>query len=149
MKRLIFVFMTLVMISSCSVDDDSSNTAFELAKITGNDLPDNFVLGETYTIKVNYILPSQCNSFSGIDARRGGQANSERRDIYVGVVTNLNESTNCDSNILGEQGVSNFSITIDETEDYTFYFWTGLDDSNQPVYSETTVPVQERLTTEE
>ena len=141
--------MTLIMASSCSVDDDSPNTTFELAKITGNDLPDNFVFGESYTIKVNYVLPSECNSFSGIDARREGLSNSERREIYVNAVTAFNTNSGCNSSILGGQGSSNFSITIDETEDYTFYFWTGLDNNDQPVYSEITVPVQERLTSEE
>ncbi len=136
------------MMSSCSIDDDASNTTYELAEITGNDLPDNFILGETYAVNVEYTLPSACNSFARLDASRGGLAGNEKRQIYVGIVSVFNDANNCDPNTPGAEGSSNFSITIDETEDYTFYFWTGTDSNNEPIYSEIVVPVQDQVSSE-
>lgn len=148
MKRLIFAFVALIAMSSCSVDNDTTNTSYELAEITGNNLPDNFVLGETYSIEIDYVLPSECNTFAAVDARRAGSTNEERRQIYVGVVTTVDNSVNCDPDIPGNEGSSNFSITIDEDEDYTFYFWTGTGANNQPVYTEVVVPVDEEVPSE-
>jgi len=148
MKKLFIAFVALMMASSCSVDDDSANTTYELAEITGHDLPKNFVFGETYTVKINYILPSQCNNFALIDARTGGSINPEKREIYVGIVTSLNNSSNCDATVIGEDGSKTFSITIDETEAYTFYFWTGLDEDDQPIYTEIIIPVEEALSSD-
>jgi len=144
MKRLIFAFVTLLSLNSCSVDDDTANTTYELAKITGNDLPENFVFGETYSIDVNYVLPSSCNSFAGIDARREGSSPEQRRRIYVGVLSLSNNNPNCDNSAPANESSSNFPISIDERDDYTFYFWTGIDSNDQPIYSEVVVPVLER-----
>ncbi|SDS39972.1 hypothetical protein [Gramella sp. MAR_2010_147] len=144
MKRLLFAMMALLMLGSCSVDNDTPNTKFELAEITGNDLPDSFRFGESYSINIDYVLPSECNSFAGVDARRAGTSQEERTQIYIGVVTRVNNSTNCDAGDTDIQGSSNFSISIDATEDYTFYFWTGTDGNDQPVYTEIVVPVIER-----
>lgn len=143
MKRLIFAFVALILFSSCSIDDDTTPTSYELAEITGNNLPDSFVLGETYSIEIDYVLPSECNTFAQVDARRAGSTGEERRQIYIGVITTINTSPNCDPNVPGEEGSSNFSITIDENEAYTFYFWTGTGANNQPVYTEVIVPVNE------
>lgn len=143
MKRLFFVLMTLISLSSCSVDDDAPNTTFELAEITGNNLPDEFIFGDTYNVTVDYILPSECNTFSGISAQRGGNSGESRREIYVGAVTSFINSNNCDEETPGNEGSGSFPILIDETEEYTFYFWTGVDSSNEPVYTEVVVPVVE------
>lgn len=148
MKRLIFAFLALITMNSCSVDDDTTNTSYELAEITGHNLPDNFVVGETYSIEIDYVLPSECNTFVAVDARRAGSTGPERRQIYIGAVSIVNTSSNCDPNVEGDEGSSNFSITIDEDEAYTFYFWTGIDANNQPIYTEVVVPVNEDVTSE-
>lgn len=148
MKKIVFALMVLVAMSSCSVDDDASNTSYELAEITGNSLPDEFVFGETYSIEIDYLLPSECNSFVAVDARRAGSTSQERTQIYIGAVTTVNNSANCDPNVSGNEGSSNFSITIDEDEDYTFYFWTGIDANDRPIYTEVVVPVAEIIPSE-
>ena len=144
MKKLVLILLVITGLSSCSInDDDIPNITYELAEITANDLPDSFEMGKTYTVTVDYILPSQCNSFAGIDARRGGNAGDERRDIYIAAVSQLVTSAECDAETTGNSGEGTFSITIDESKDFTFYFWTGVSDTNEPLYDEVTVPVIE------
>ena len=144
MKKLVLILLVIAGLSSCSInDDDIPNITYELAEITANDLPENFQLGETYTVTVDYVLPSQCNSFAGIDARRGGNVGEERRNIYIAAVSQFVDSIECDSEATGNTGSGTFSITIDESEDFTFYFWTGVSDTNEPLYEEVTVPVIE------
>ncbi|MDR5591419.1 hypothetical protein [Christiangramia sp. SM2212] len=144
MKRL-FVLALSIIVSSCSLDNDTPNTYYELAEIVGNDLPEELVFGETYNVEVDYLLPSECNIFQALDARRGGNTPNERRDIYISVVTSVVTNDGCDPDIPGGAGSSKFSITIDQNEPYTFYFWTGVSGTD-PVYNEVIIPVVESET---
>lgn len=145
MKKLVFILFTALAISSCTIDDDSPNIEFELAEITANDLPDQFELGKSYTITVTYVLPSQCNTFAGVDARREGSTGAARRQIYIAAFTQFQRGQDCNADISGNSGTSTFTITIDESEDFTFYFWIGTDASDEPIYDEVTVPVVESV----
>lgn len=147
MKRL-FVLALSIILTSCSLGDDAPNTYYELAKIVDNDLPDEFVYGETYDVQVDYLLPTECNLFQALDARRGGNSPEDRRDIYISIVTSVVSEDGCDRNTPGGAGSSKFSITIDQTESYTFYFWTGVS-GNNPVYNEVTIPVVQTETATE
>lgn len=141
MKRSFLVLMTLITLNSCSIDDDAPNINYELAQITGSNLPDEFVFNETYNITVDYILPSECHNFASIDARRAGNTAEDRSKIYVGIVSAIVSGSICDENTSGDSGSSSFSLFIDELDEYTFYFWTGIGSNNQPEYTEVVVPV--------
>ena len=146
MKKLVIILLSIVTLSSCSInDDDSPEIEYELAAITGNDLPDTFELGESYTITLNYLLPSQCHSFAALDARRASNSGDERRQIYVAAVSNFISNAQCNEDVVGNAGTTTFNILIDETEDYKFYFWTGFDAEDKPIYTEVSVPVTEGL----
>ncbi|MFV8225292.1 hypothetical protein [Christiangramia aquimixticola] len=144
MKRLVAILMTFVL-TGCSLDSDTPNTYYELAEITDNDLPEEFVYGKTYEINVNYLLPTECNVFQAIDARREGNMPAERRIIYVSIITSVVESNSCDRDFPGGAGAAKFNLTIDEREAYTFNFWTGAS-GTEPVYNEVIIPVVEEAT---
>lgn len=142
MKKLVLLFLAVMGLNSCSMNDDNAPiTEFELAEITANDLPNEFEFGKSYTVTVTYILPSQCSTFAGIDARREGSDGDLRRQIYIAAVSSFINNSNCDASTTGNSGTSTFSITIDETEAFKFYFWTGTDAADKPIYEEVTVPV--------
>ncbi|WP_051199646.1 hypothetical protein [Christiangramia echinicola] len=144
MKKLALILLSIVTLTSCSINDDNGPAAeYELATITGNDLPDSFELGKSYTITLDYDLPSQCHSFAALDARRGGSTGDEKRQIYAAVVSILSTNAQCNEDVAGNSGTTTFNILIDEPEDYKFYFWTGTDADDQPIYTEVTVPVTE------
>lgn len=144
MKKLVIILLSVVTFSSCSINDDNDPVAeYELAAITGNDLPETFEFGESYTITMDYVLPSQCHSFAAVDARRASSTGEERRQIYVAAVSTFISSTQCNEDVVGNTGTTTFNILIDETEDFKFYFWTGFDAEDKPIYTEVTVPVAE------
>ena len=144
MKKLVIILLSIVTLSSCSInDDDSPIIEYEIAAITGNDLPDTFEFGKSYTITLEYALPSQCHSFAALDAKRASNTGEERRQIYVAAVSAFISNAQCNEDVVGNTGSTTFNILIDETEDYKFYFWTGLDAAEEPVYTEVTVPVTE------
>ena len=141
MRKLLFIFLSAILFGSCSISDDNGPIlAYELAEITGNNLPDEFELGRTYTIEVAYVLPTQCHNFVAIDATREGNTGAQRREIYIAAVASYVEDSVCTQE-LGNSGTSTFTIFIDESEDYKFYFWIGNGPEDEPLYDEVTVPV--------
>lgn len=142
MKKLVFILFSLVLLTGCSVDDDSPQITYELAEIVANDLPDEFEFGETYEVTITYILPSQCHKYFGLDARRGGPEGEERRTIYVAAIASQ-EGTECsDTTTGGSQGTAKFSISIDQEDEYTFKFLIG-ENNGEPVYQTVEVPIAE------
>ncbi|MBT8295949.1 MAG: hypothetical protein KJO51_05990, partial [Gramella sp.] len=125
-------------------DDNSPILEYELAEITSNSLPDEFELGRTYTIDVAYVLPTQCHKFVAIDASREGNTGAKRREIYIAAVASYVQNSVCTQE-LGNSGTSTFTILIDESEDYKFYFWKGTGPADEPIYDEVTVPVVETI----
>ncbi len=144
MKKLVFVLMAVIAMTGCSVDSNYESVQYEVAKITSNDLPEEFIFGKNYEVSVTYELASECNSFAGIDARRAGTSSSERRNIYVAALSVFSSNNaGCDNTAPGNTGSSKFSIIIDEPDDYTFNFWIGKDENGDAEYEIITVPVTE------
>ena len=139
MRKLVVIALTLLLIS-CSVDNDSQITSYELASITSHDLPDEFVLGNTYDVRVDFVFPSDCNNFQALDARRAGTTSEERRQIYISVVTAVVENSSCTRDVIGASSSTKFVVTIDEERDYTFRFWKGQE-GEEAIYEEVTIPV--------
>ncbi|APG60846.1 membrane lipoprotein lipid attachment site-containing protein [Christiangramia salexigens] len=146
MKKLFFVLISSLILTGCSIDNDTEKVNFELAGITGNDLPEEFIFGKTYEVNVNYKLPTTCHAFAGIDAKRSGSDNEKRRQIYVAAISQVKASSSCDPTSEGNTGTSKFSILIDDDEDYTFYFWVGVNSADEPEYETITIPVKETET---
>ncbi|TQI69428.1 hypothetical protein JM79_0306 [Gramella sp. Hel_I_59] len=139
MRKLVVIALTLLLIS-CSVDNDSQITSYELASITSHDLPDEFVMGRTYDVKVDFVLPSDCNNFQALDARRAGSASNDRSQIYISVVTAVVENNSCTRDVVGATSSTMFVVTIDEETDYTFRFWKGQE-GDEAIYEVVTIPV--------
>lgn len=144
MKKLGLLLLSVITLNSCSIESDEvPNISYEIAEITKNDLPDQFELGKSYSVNIEYSLPTECHNFAYLDARREGNLGAERRNIYVTAISSTINSANCDEETAGETGVTSFSILIDEKEEFKFYFWKGLDATDQPIYEEVIVPVFE------
>lgn len=146
MKRLALLLLSLITLNSCTIEDDGPNIVSVFAEVTENDLPDFFEKGEVYTVEVSYLLPDLCHQPVGLHLSRGDNFGDERRDIYVGgVVTYTAGQAECsmepeDPSELVE--TTEFTIKIDESEPYTFYFWTGVDSTGENIFETVEVPVR-------
>ena len=57
MKKLIFTCLILLSYMSCSLEnDDFVNYNFEFIPIEEVEIPSSFIIGETYQIKMIYIM---------------------------------------------------------------------------------------------
>lgn len=149
MKKLSFLFVSILILTSCSVDDDGPRIDYQFSEVTAADLPDSFEKGKTYKIDVTYLLPSACHTASGIEVQRGNNSGAQRRDIYVvGMGSYDVNQTECNREDDDLEREASFSILIDEDETYTFYLWSGVDDNMENQYTVVEVPVMEQDITE-
>ncbi len=150
MKKL-FAFALIAVgvlsLTSC-MNDDGPNINYEVAEITGHDLPEYFEEGEEYEINVDYLLPSACHSFYGFQT--GNEENEDDETIfeyYIQVQTsydpNLTECTEEDDDLeKTAELIDDFEIKSEN--DYTTYrfnFITGYDSDGNPEYLTVDVPV--------
>lgn len=144
MKKLSLAFLAAFTLLSCDTDD-GPRTSFVYAEIIEANFPEFFENGEVYEIDITYLLPSDCHSPAGLQIQRGGLEGDKRRDIYVAGVASFDpDLTNCDREVDSLEAKKSFLITIQEDEPYTFYLWTGVDDTNENIYTLIEVPVEVR-----
>ena len=135
MKKLVVFCALVCTLVSCSLGDDSTNYHFEILPIDSVDIPDEFVLGETYPITVFYTKPSGCYVFN---------------DFYY--LKNLNERTVAVINAVyedqactqaTEEAEATFNFMVNSNGTYVFKFWQGEDESGNDLYYIVEVPVVE------
>jgi hypothetical protein len=140
MKKLILLFACVLLLTSCSVDDES-NIFLVPVEVVETNLPPLFSPGENFIVDVTYLLPDVCHIPAGLQVTRGAEHGPERRDIYVTGVASITEGMECDTEGGDLEKEGSFRIIIDETEPYTFYLWTGYDENDESIFTEVIVPV--------
>jgi uncharacterized membrane protein len=135
MKKLLALSLALILCVSCSIDsDNNSNYSFEILPVESVDMPDEFVLGETYPITVSYLKTSSCQAFKEFYYVKNLNERTVAPIVYVF------ENNNCETleNVL-EQATFNFIVTSNGS--YIFKFWQGEDTNGDDQYLTIEVPV--------
>ncbi|WP_396591130.1 hypothetical protein [Allomuricauda sp. R78024] len=139
MKKGIVLFILFgisLLVTSCDLDDDGQNFHFTtLAGVEAN-FPDSFELNETYDIEVTYLRPNGCTFFEGFDVAKTGE--TDRDIVVIGSVFTDND-TACTEAV--EEVVATLKFNVIFTGEYHFRLYTGIDENEDAVYVEYTVPV--------
>lgn len=137
MKRVIMLCLTLVLFASCSVnDDDNLNFSFEILPVESVDIPDEFVLGETYPITISYYKPTTCYAFNDFYYLK------ELNERTVAPINYVFERNNCEP-LENELVEATFNFIVTSNGSYIFKFWQGEDDNGESQYLTIEVPVVE------
>ena len=134
MKRFIVLCLTLVLFSSCSIDDDGTTYSFDVLPVESVDIPDEFTLGETYPITVSYLRPSTCHSFKEFYYLK---ENNERTVAPINYVFDRNDCETLENELV--EATFNFIVTSNGS--YIFKFWQGEDNEGEAQYLTIEVPV--------
>ncbi len=139
MKKLCFsVILTLVLtLFSCSIDDQE-NFQFVALPIVSVDMPESFVLNETYEIDVTYDRTSTCAFFEGFEVVK--DTDSIRNVV---VAASLLTSSDNDCKKVSEEVETSFNFIVLYDSTYLFKFYTGTDENGENQYLEIEVPVTE------
>lgn len=137
MKKLIALFSLLLILTSCSLDDDGPQRSISHGKVVGIDLPEYLTYGEQDTIVVRYQLPTACHQGMGLQHNRGQGSGEERRTIYIAGLVSVDATlTECNKDADDEDLLEEVEafLRVDEKEPYTFKLYQGVDVDNKPIY---------------
>tara|TARA_R110002049_G_scaffold2365_3_gene17291 strand:- start:4598 stop:5005 length:408 start_codon:yes stop_codon:yes gene_type:complete len=135
MKKLL-VLCSILILASCSINDDGTNYSFEVLPVESVDIPDEFELGETYPITISYLRPTTCYSFKEFYYLK---ENNERTVAPITYVFENNDCTDLEDTLV--EATFNFIVTSNGS--YIFKFWQGEDASGEDQYLIIEVPVLE------
>lgn len=134
MKRYILILLTIIFLSACSPSgDDDVNYSFEYVPITDVEIPSSFTLGQTYQIKVNYVLPNGCYNFYNYDYVY------ENTSRVISTIAIVNDDTTCTQATIEGEYIINIEARQNAT--YIFRFWEGRDNQGIDQYLIIEIPV--------
>lgn len=135
MKRLLFISIFALFLTSCIKDDDDCNLnyRFDTLPIETITLPDSFELNEKYDITINYNLPDSSHNFYQLYFEHN---NKER---IVAVISYVNEDVSATGPVINKDYT--FKLTAAQEDEYIFKIWKGKDENDDDIYETFTVPV--------
>lgn len=136
MKNLLVLCLTLLICTSCSIDDDGTNYSFEILPVESVDIPDEFMMGEVYPVTVSYYKPSTCHAFKEFYYLK---ENNERTVAPITYVFDQNDCETLEDDLV--EATFNFKVTSNGS--YIFKFWQGEDADGETQYLTIEVPVVE------
>ena len=134
MKRFIVLCLSLVLFSSCNIDDDGTTYSFDVLPVESVDIPNEFTLGETYPITVSYLRPSTCHAFKEFYYLK------ENNERTVAPITYVFDRNDCET-LENELVEATFNFIVTSNGSYIFKFWQGEDNEGEAQYLTIEVPV--------
>jgi len=131
--RWCMVTLTLTLFAGCNLDE-GQNFHLQLLEIAGAELPERFVLGETYEIPVLFRRDDSCTFFEGFDVTRDEP--NTRNVVAIGSVLTDADCVTTEDEV---EALLRFNVAFNEP--YLFRFYTGNDADGEPVYIEYEVAV--------
>ncbi|WP_129750488.1 membrane lipoprotein lipid attachment site-containing protein [Flavobacterium beibuense] len=138
MKKLILFFAALFLLTSCSFDEDNPQFHVAFVPVVGVEMPEYFVHGENYEIKVKYQRPTDCYFYDGFHYEEKNNA------LVIAVQTLVIEDSNCASLDGVEPEEASFTFACSPTyggSSYLFKFYTGKNEDGTNSYMEVEVPI--------
>ena len=134
MKKILILSFILILMGSCSIDDDRDDFNLEILPIESVDIPDSFTMGETYPITVSYLRPSTCHLF------REFYYDKENNIRTVAVIDYKFLKSDCED-LENELVEATFNFHVTSNGSYIFKFWQGEDVNGENQYLTIEVPV--------
>lgn len=134
MKKYLVAILALLF-WGCTIDDLPKYEPF-LASISGVELPETLIHGETYAFPVQYIRANSCDVFSGFDHIDNGN------EQLIGVINRYYpEVGDCGDGVFNAE--IDFEFIVDRNDFYIFKFWQGADENGDPEYLTIEVQVEQ------
>ncbi|WP_179353421.1 hypothetical protein [Winogradskyella vidalii] len=135
-----FALLSILFISvftSCNLDDVDNNNYLgtEVLPIESVEMPEYFVIGETYEILITYERPSNCYQFYTF------LYDIHENERTVAVVNAVYANDACVEET--ESVTVSLDFRVTGTETYLFKFYQGLDENGEELYYIVEVPVEE------
>uniref|UniRef100_UPI00404A0092 hypothetical protein n=1 Tax=Flavobacterium sp. TaxID=239 RepID=UPI00404A0092 len=139
-KKLLFLIAIpmLFLFTNACTPDRGSEYHYEVLPIESFELPESFVLGETYSIVVRYNRPTTCHYFSNIYWEKN------LNERVVAVQSLVEQRNDCITSPVDEilfERTFNFYVTTNGS--YIFKFYKGQDEEDNPIFESVEIPVED------
>lgn len=139
MKKILWLFTALFIITSCSLDPDpQADYYYEFLPTHSVYMPRKMTPGKSYKIKVEYSKPNGCYLFDRFYNEKEGES------ILIAVQAIVREDAECkkfETAVL-EEATFTFKCPADYIAgSYVFKFYIGLDEQGNRKYEEVAIPV--------
>lgn len=138
MKKLVLILMlaiSLFTFSSCDLEDDRPSYHFEFMAIDSVAIPENFVKGNTYTIKAFYKKPTTCHFEQGFYYE--SDLNTRTFALQARVLDQDGCAPIADAPLLEVK----FNFLVVNNGPYLFKFYTGQNEDGENTFIEYEIPV--------
>ena len=139
MKKVILILCCISVffsISSCSLDTDQENFKFTVLPVISADFPEAFERNEIYDIEVVLLRNNDCVFFENFEVTK-----SELTTRNITAIGTVFTDRICNEPV--EEVTVTFRFRVDYTETYLFRFYVGNDESDNAIYVEYEVPVNQ------
>ncbi|MBU3820704.1 hypothetical protein KO566_01415 [Flavobacteriaceae bacterium XHP0103] len=134
MRKVLILSFILVLMGSCSLDNDGPVFRDDILPIESVDIPDSFTIGEVYPITVRYFKPTTCYFFNRFYYAK------ENNIRTVAVINYQYLQNNCEE-LEDELVEATFDFHVTSNGSYIFKFWQGKDTNGEDQYLTIEVPV--------
>lgn len=134
MKKLsIITFIALILSSCLDNSNDFPVFHYEVLPIEEATIPTSFEWNETYDITITFQLPNGCHSFHSLYYKH------DDSNRIVAAYSLVADDIACTEALITEEHT--FQVKATQEEDYVFKIWKGLDENDEDIFDEITVPV--------
>ncbi|MGL2962700.1 hypothetical protein ACSVH2_02635 [Flavobacterium sp. RSB2_4_14] len=133
MKKLITLLSLFFLFNSCT-PDNNNDYLFELLPVQSVEIPTEFTLGETYQIKMYYIRPTSCHSFSSY------YYDKDLNVRTIAIESAVLQGSTCEDTPTDLVECS-FNFLVTSNGSYIFKFYQGQDANGENIFLEYEVPV--------
>lgn len=134
MKKILHITLLALVFTSCIDNtDDFPKFHFTVLPITEATFPSSFTLNETYEITIKYSLPNGCHNFHSLYYKHDDTSR------IIAVNSLVYDELACTEALITEEYT--FNVNATQEEDYVFKLWKGVDENDDDIFEEITVPV--------
>ncbi len=126
--------LAIIALTGCSLGDDEEKYHYEVLPIESIVFPDEFVLGEVYTIDFTYLQPTSCHGYYNI------YINAENENRTLAVTSIVFNDNNCEQLTQNNEVLQSFDFKVLYDQTYRFHIWKGVDDLGEDIYEVIEVP---------
>jgi hypothetical protein len=135
MKKIALLLVFVTTLFSCNLDNDErENYNFSVLPVESYTLPENFKLGETYTIKLKYQKPTSCHLFQGI------YYDKELNTRTIAIQSAVNANQVCSTEVPAVSEVA-FNFLVTATGSYIFKFYKGKGADGKDLFEDVEINV--------
>lgn len=137
MKKLLLFLAIITTLSSCSLDNDNTNSySYQVLPVASYVLPESYKVGETYEIILKYQRPTPCYIFQGI------YYDIKDNTRTIAIQTMIDDNQVC-TDVLPELSEAKFNFKPTTTGTFIFKFYKGKDAEKKDTFDEVEFQVVE------